>query len=74
MGDCVKSIAKAQMGDIHCSFLIRKASHITAENNWIGHASFAFSKSMQAVSKYLSVLHVPGNVFRENLFLNLPGN
>lgn len=47
MGDCVK------VGDIHCPFLIREASHITAENNWVGHAWFAFFKSMQAVSKYL---------------------
>lgn len=72
--ETVKSTAKVQMGDIHCSFLIHKASHITAENNWVGHARFAFFKSMLAVSKCLFVLHVPGNVFHENLFLNLPGN
>lgn len=54
--------------------LIRKASHLIVESNWAGHAWFAFGKSMQAVSKNLFVLHVSGHVFRENLFLNLPGN
>lgn len=59
MGDCVKSLAKVKVFNIHCPLLIQSATHVITESRFLLALAW-FHLDASSASSALHSLHPPG--------------
>jgi len=72
MGDCVKSFAKVNVNDIHCSPLLHRLRYLIIKSSQVCQSECAHCKALLPVPSHLLVSQMPGRGIQEDLLPNPP--